>query len=240
MVSYAEIDDDDSPKMKRGRPKKESVAAAFLSSPKPAPAAKTPKVLKTPKSPPKSPPKVAWSPQKLVTPKSLAAASRKEKPLSGKKFRRKRTDSEDSFEIMPYKRRQFVGAAEDDADDESAKDDDEALRTSTPTPPAATSESKADKRIVFSSKDLKLKPEPKKEVVADEDSTINSSKIDEDSTTADAAQKPKAKRGRPRKSDQVSIVYIFSVMAPWRRGLVVSSLPATEETGVMGSEINSR
>jgi hypothetical protein len=30
------------------------------------------------------------------------------------------------------------------------------------------------------------------------------------------------------------------VIHPWRRGLVVSSPPATEETGAMGREIESR
>jgi hypothetical protein len=33
---------------------------------------------------------------------------------------------------------------------------------------------------------------------------------------------------------------MFYVVLPWRRGLVVSSPPTTEETGAMGREIESR
>jgi hypothetical protein len=35
-------------------------------------------------------------------------------------------------------------------------------------------------------------------------------------------------------------IYVTAVGMPWRRGLVVSSRPATEQIGAMGREIESR
>lgn len=77
-------------------------------------------------------PAPAQTPTKAPTPKQQpkVSSARKERPVPMvRKGRRKRNDSEDSFEIMPFKRRQFKSV---EVEDDETKD--EILRTSTPAP----------------------------------------------------------------------------------------------------------
>ena len=77
-------------------------------------------------------PALTHTPTKAPTPKQQpkVASVRKERPMPlVRKGRRKRNDSEDSYEIMPFKRRQFKSV---EVDDDETKD--EILRTSTPAP----------------------------------------------------------------------------------------------------------
>jgi hypothetical protein len=190
-IYYAEIDDDVSPKQKqRGRPR---VNVPLT----PHPAKQTPTKLQ--------------QPQQQQTPKPLSSV-RKEKatPTPGRRGRRKRNDSEDSFEIMPYKRRQFKGAASVDVEDEDTKDD--MLRTSTPTIPDVDETpstarrpkpKSSEKRVEAKTKEQNDDSQPKtSERVrkTSESNSVSTSQLNT-STVDIIGESKKSKRGRPRKID---------------------------------------
>ena len=180
-VSYAEIEDDESPKLKqRGRPRV---------------------------NPPLTPhPSKQKQPQQLQTPK---ATKEKATPTYAKRGRRKRNDSEDSFEIMPYKRRQFRGASEVDVEDEDTKDD--ILRTSTPTIPDVDEMSSTARRSKpkSSEKRVKAKSKEQKDESRQQSSERDRKMSDSNSmstsqlntSSIDGGESKKTKRGRPRKID---------------------------------------
>lgn len=253
VVSYAEIDDDDSPKTKRGRVRRD-----VFFTPQPTPKTpnaksekstpvkkdKTPALvkkekitftgklkLKTPvkeKTSPAVKDKASTSVNQKVSPsdkrkaslvaKEKVSAAIKEAPFSpgkstplstGKRARRKRKDSEESFEIMPYKRRQFRGTDSVDVNevDEDTKDD--ILRTSTPTPSVDKRQTKSQKEKDNVEDKVKLESlkDESTSVQQNLNATLTNDSVDRDSVTEtnDFSGNLPKKRGRPRKSDPMSL-----------------------------------
>ena len=229
VVSYAEIDDDDSPKTKRGRVRRD-----VFFTPQPTPKTpnaksekstpvkkdKTPALvkkekitftgklkLKTPvkeKTSPAVKDKASTSVNQKVSPsdkrkaslvaKEKVSAAIKEAPFSpgkstplstGKRARRKRKDSED----------------------EDTKDD--ILRTSTPTPSVDKRQTKSQKEKDNVEDKVKLESlkDESTSVQQNLNATLTNDSVDRDSVTEtnDFSGNLPKKRGRPRKSDPMSL-----------------------------------
>lgn len=170
----------------------------------------------TPSQKTSTPVKVSLQAQKASKPQKVLP-EKKEKPppaSAGKRGRRKRRDSEDSFEILPFKRRQFRGVEVDedadanneggedldDAEDEETKDD--VLRTSTPTPVETKTETRRSKASKKSSTVEDVKEELR-EVKEEESQPQPEETTNEPPSLNDTFEKIPKKRGRPRKSEQL-------------------------------------